>query len=554
MDSTERFLRRKRVQKERESRHGLAVVVDNALVDEFLHSEVDWDSVQRTEIELNDKYDFKFNVEVSEKEVQEHLKMLKDEFNGERFRQLLTSCRDDVLSAVVGPFGLGGLVAQGDKNGGNVDTIHNARDGVYATDGERQRYEDRGDYISGDYHGHKDYINKNREDSESQDKGTLKDSYTGKKIDQNSNRHLDHTISAKEVHDDAGRVLAQVDGPDAANAGSNLNSTSEHINNKSGKGALTTDEFLAKLERTAPAREARIEELSAKEELTTKESRELERLREHEAVDADRMRQIDEKTRKEYNARINKKYYTSKKFLTNTVKTGVSEGAKMGTQQALGLVFCEFFKATFDEIQDIYAHGFSTGFDDSRFLHVLKERLSRIGRRIAAKWKAACAAFRDGFISGFLSNLVTVVINMFVRTGKRIVRVIREGFFSLLKAIKMLCFPPKGMTPAQAAHEASKLIATGLAVVGGIAVEQYIDGMIKTTPVLEPFADIITTVLIGGLTGLATTFIVYAIDKIDIFKVNAHEEHDFVMNKLETSLDRMFEEGDALVRGLAYTS
>jgi hypothetical protein len=183
----------------------------------------------------------------------------------------------------------------------------------------------------------------------------------------------------------------------------------------------------------------------------------------------------------------------------------------------------------------------------------LKERLSRIARRIAAKWKAACAAFRDGFISGFLSNLVTVVINMFVRTGKRIVRVIREGFFSLLKAIKMLCFPPDGMTFTQAAHEASKLIATGLAVIGGIAVEQHIDNMIKAAPWLEPFADILTTVLVGGLTGLATTFIVYAIDKIDIFKVNAQERHEFVMNRIETSLDKLFAEGDAFIGELTYS-
>lgn len=266
--------------------------------------------------------------------------------------------------------------------------------------------------------------------------------------------------------------------------------------------------------------------------------------------------------------RVNEKYEkgkaTAKKHGSSTsdkvkyyggrmAATGAREGAKMGTQQALGLVLCEFFKATFDEIQDIYANGFSSGFDDSRFFHVLKERLSRIARRIAAKWKAACAAFRDGFISGFLSNLVTVVINMFVRTGKRIVRVIREGFFSLLKAIKMLCFPPEGMTMAQAAHEASKLIAAGLAVIGGIAVEQHIDNMIKLAPWLEPFADILTVVIVGGLTGLVTTFIVYAIDKIDIFKVNAQEKHEFVMNRLETSLDTMFAEGDALIGELAYS-
>lgn len=242
------------------------------------------------------------------------------------------------------------------------------------------------------------------------------------------------------------------------------------------------------------------------------------------------------------------KYYGGRAAVTGTL-----EGVKMGTQQVLGLVLCEFFKAVFDELEEIYRNGFSATRDKSSFFHVLKKRLSRIAKRIASQWHAGCETFRDGFFSAFLSNLVTVVINMFVRTGKRIVRIIREGFYSLLKAIKMLCFPPEGMTLAQAAHESSKLISAGLAVVGGIALEQQIDNMIKAAPWLEPFADILTTALVGGLTGLATTFIVYAIDKIDIFKVNAHEKHEFVMDRLETSLDQMFAEGDALVSELSYS-
>jgi hypothetical protein len=162
--------------------------------------------------------------------------------------------------------------------------------------------------------------------------------------------------------------------------------------------------------------------------------------------------------------------------------TGFSEGAKMGQQQAIGLMAYEFFDAVFDEVHDIYKKGYSYGPSDDRFLSVLKERFTRIAKRIAARWKDVGAAFAGGFISGFLSNLVTVVINMFVTTGKRIVRIIREGFYSLMRAIKMICFPPEGMTAAQAAHEALKLIATGLIVTGGVALEQYIDTMIKAVP------------------------------------------------------------------------
>ena len=558
MDATERFVRRKRVRKQREARRGLAVVVDEGLVNELLGSEADWDSVRSIQGELDVKYEFEFDVEVKEEEVQELLDVLEKEFNGERFNQLLTSCRDEVLSAVVGPFGLGGMVSRGDKVGGNVDTVHNVRMGTYATERERQAYDNRGDYQSAGVRErvHKDgrYRETNKETSRQQKTvDGVKDAYTGRDLKRNDNKDLDHVKSAKETHDDRGRVLADLPTEDLANIPENLAPTDRTINRSKGKKPM--EEFIESLPRLKEQNRARIEALESKGSLTRDEATALRKLKEkkekYDAVDADRAKEADSKARKAQDWEINKRYYTSGKFVKSTLVTGTSQGYKMGLQQAIGLVLCEFFKATFDEIQDIYTSGFSAGFEDSRFFAVLKERLSRVGARVAARWKGACAAFRDGFISGFLSNLVTVIINMFVRTGKRIVRIVREGFFSLLRAIGILCFPPEGMTIAQAAHESSKLIAAGLAAIGGIVVEQQIDNMIKMAPLLEPLADILTAVLIGGLTGLATTFIVYAIDRIDLFEVNAQKRHDIAMDRLEASLDRMFAEGEALVSELA---
>ena len=559
MDTTERFMRRKRVREQREDRQRSAVLVDQALVQEFLDSEPDWHSVRSIHGQLNAKYEFEFDLEVKEEEVQELLEILEKELDDERFSQLLSSCRDDVLSAIVGPFGLGGMVSHGDKVGGNVDTVHNVRKGTYATDRERQAYEDRGDYkstgVGHRVHNDQRYRQTNKVTSEQQKTAEgVKDLYSRKRLTRNSKKDLDHIKSAKETHDDRGRVLAELATEDLANRPENLTPTNRTTNRSKGKKPLV--EFLESLPRLKEENQDKIKALESKRSLTRDEETTLRKLKEkqktYEAVDADKAMEADRKARKAQDREINRRYYTSARFAKNTLATSASEGYKMGLQQAIGLVLCEFFRATFDELHDIYANGFSAGFEDSRFFAVLKERLFRVGTRVAARWKEACVAFRDGFISGFLSNLVTVIINMFVRTGKRIVRIIREGFFSLLKAIKILCFPPEGMTMAQAAHESSKLVAAGLVAIGGIVVEQQIDNMIKVAPWLEPFADILTAVLIGGLTGLATTFIVYAIDRIDLFRVNARHRHDLVMDRLETSLDRIFAEGDALVSELAY--
>lgn len=202
-----------------------------------------------------------------------------------------------------------------------------------------------------------------------------------------------------------------------------------------------------------------------------------------------------------------------KKVVATYEKTGVSEGTKMGTQQALGLLLTEFFAALFDEIIDIYKNGYYAGFDDDRFFAVLQKRILKIKERILKQWQDVAVAFKDGFLSGFLSNLTTTVINAFVTTGKRVVRIIREGLFSLFRAIKILLFPPEGLTFHEAMHEAKKLIATGLMIGLGVIAEEWVDALIKGSVVLEPFADTLTAIFVGALTGLSITMVVYYIDK-----------------------------------------
>nr|CAA6828436.1 MAG: Unknown protein [uncultured Thiotrichaceae bacterium] len=524
-----RYKKRKEMIKKNQSLPFVRSLTDQEQVDKLLSQGVDTEKLEN----FDSSTDINVFFEVNSAEVNALLSDLKSSFHKDRLDQLLSETKRGVISSIAGPFGLGKLVSAYDKHGGNVDTVHNARQGVYVTNEEKQRNNDYGDYNSSDYHGYKGYKNKNREDSILQNKGKLSDSYTGNVLEGGSNRHLDHTISANEVHNDAGRILAEVDGPSAANSESNLNSTSEHINNKSGKGALTVDELLSKLERTAPQRKARIEELSGKSELTKKENRELERLHEHEAVDADRMRQIDKKARKEYNGNINKEYYTSKKFLKNTASTGVNEGAKMGAQQAFGYLLVEFFSGSITEITDAY----NNGLEGKSLYKDIKVRLIRIGRNLSGKWKGVITGFSAGFISGFISNLITTIVNIFVTTAKRIVRMIREGVFSLLKAMKLILFPPVDMSFVEVMHEAMKLIAAGGIVIAGVALEEIIEKLILSVPLLAPFTSVATAVIVGSLTAIAMSLVAYLIDKMDILGVIKAQETTFILNNLDKDID-----------------
>lgn len=83
-----------------------------------------------------------------------------------------------MVKSLVASFGLDFLLLN-DRKGGDVDTIHNVRNGIYATEAERQRYEGRGDYDSHHYHSHENHIATNRKGKRAHQSGTLTDAYTG---------------------------------------------------------------------------------------------------------------------------------------------------------------------------------------------------------------------------------------------------------------------------------------------------------------------------------------------------------------------------------------
>ncbi len=544
-DIVDRFKKRQETLKELQNSKNIYVVPDKKLVNKFLTSEIDIDQINQVN-QAFCYYDVTFNVDVSSKEVEQLIKSLRDEFNEEKFHILLDSCRHEVIKAIVTPLGLGKIVAHYDKNGGNVDTIHNVRKGIYVSSEEESKYNNLEEYNTQVYHSHPKYIEKNKTDAIKQKNGKLIDGYTGRKLTTKSKRDLDHIISAKEIHDDPGRILAELDGAELANSETNLVSTERVINRA--KKAKNTEEFLKYLKDGRIERQKRIKELSKKSTLTIKEKKELEKLQKLECVNKKRMIELDRKARETYNKTINYTYYTSSKFIKRSIKTSNIEGCKMGFQQAIGFLTVEFFDSVFDILIDLYKQGYSI--TDQKFINYLKTELLKIKDQILSKWKEVLDHFKNGFISAFISNLITIVINAFITTGKRLVRIIREGFLSLLQALKMLCFPPEGMTLLQAAHEATKLMATTLITIGAFLIENSINNIIISIPILKPISDILTSAIDAAITGIGITIVIYTIDQIDIFKVNKKGELNYIMNKLDCKLKELFNNCNLLAEEL----
>lgn len=541
-DKLKRFNKRQEIKKNLRKNHVTSNKnIDIDLVDNLLNSKIDKNQISETENYLSKRFDFNFTDTIeSPDKINELLVSIGEVYDKNKLNTLITESKNSILDNILTPFGIAKyVVAKYDIEGGNVDTISNVRKGVYATKEERLKSENNPKYNPDIYYSDKKYIQKNRNGKIKKIKGQLIDEYTGVKINANDKINLDHTKSAYEIHQDTGRILADLDDVKLANTETNLSFTLESINKS--KKAKSMRKFIE----TTGNKDIEINKLSSKEKLSEKERKKLKRLIELNQIKPELAMAKDERVRREYENSINKNYYQSSKFLKNTVKSSAKQASRMGLQQAVGLVLKELTESIFDEVIDIFHNGFKgENKINETFFHVLQERLVRIGNRVLGKWKDVIKTFGEGLFSGFLSNLVTVIINIFKTTSKKVVRIIREGLFSLLKALKLLFFPPENITWRDAAHEATKLIVAGLSVTGGIMLEQYLDTLLKAFP----FADTIVTVLVGIVTGLATSLLVFLLDRLDIFGVEHEKKYDFIIAELDRMIDSSIEESETILK------
>jgi hypothetical protein len=449
-------------------------------------------------------------ITVSTAETRALLDQLRKRWDAERMEQLLGDCRNSVIRGIAGPFGLGRVVAAADKAGGNVTTVHNAKQDIYAR--EEDLYQ-RGDYADSAYDKARDTYRDSRILPDSQ---MVQDEYSGDYIDY-SQADCDHTYSTKRYHQEGGFMQTAKQKSDFGSDPDNFAMT-----RNSGNRSKLQRDMEEWHSQEATDRSGR----NNKERFGHDNRRVKPAVARGEAAAARHAPTTGDKAA----------YYGERAALT-----GASEAGKMGLQQSLGLLLTEFLTASFDEILDAYSNGLRADAPDDSFFAALRGRLARIAKRVASKWQDALAAFKDGAISGFLSNLVTMLINMLTTTGKRVVRVIREGLLSILAALKMALFPPKGMTRAQAGDAALKLLATGLVTSLGVMAEEVCEKAVTAffgthLPMLAPLAVPVSAVLVATMSGIASALLVYWLDRIDIFGVRQQRDHTRTLEALDSSI------------------
>lgn len=410
-----------------------------------------------------------------------------------------------ILQSLVTSFGLDFIIR--DQHGGDVDTVHNVRkigddpEMKYKNTRNEKAYENRGDYDSVAYHKDSRYISINKNVSEKKKSGELTDSYTGKKVTRNANIDLDHAISAKEIHEDRGRVLAGLDGLDLANNEDNLKPTDRSINRSMQDKDI--DEYLAKWEEKKGERRDRISTLKGKKYLNDKERKELERLEKLEEIDPNKMRAENKRAREAYNAKIQRAYYTSGRFYRDTIIAAGNVGVKMGMRQAMGFVFVEIYMEAKSELKQMPEN---SSFED--MMDAIKRGVKNGVENAKRKYKEIFAKFGEGFVSGTLSSITTTICNIFFTTAKRFVRNIRQVYASIVQAGKVLLFNPDNLMFGDRIKTSTVIIATGASVLVGTTVSEVIGVTpLGAMPVVGPFVQTFSATLVSGL--LSCTLLVF---------------------------------------------
>ena len=405
--------------------------------------------------------------------------------NKSAFQNLFDQYEYVIVNSLVTSFGLDSVIT--DQYGGDVDTIHNVREigkdpnMIYKDSANAATYNNRGEYNSYTYHSDSRYKSINREASAARKLGNLKDEYTGKRIAPNEAYDLDHVISAKEIHDDRGRVLSGLRGEDLANRRENLKPTNPHTNRT--KGAKDMDKFID------------------------------EHGHEYTPEEIGRMKRLNLKSRQPYNYLINKSYYLSPKFAGAVAKAAGNVGLKMGLRQALGLLMAELWFSIKNQFQRLNSK-FNGSHSFGEYLTAIKEGLKKWFVKIQNKRKELFARFKDGALAGILSSITTTLINIFATTAKNTIKIIRQIYAHLVEAAKILFFNPDNLAYGDCLKAAMRIIAVGASVVLGTMVSDAISKTpINTIPVLS---DIVPTFCGALVTGILSCTLLYFFDRSTI--------------------------------------
>lgn len=396
-----------------------------------------------------------------------------------------------ILNSLVTSFGLDMLIR--DQHGGDVDTIHNVRqigsdpDMYYKNAHNEAAYNSIEKYDGNAYHrdsrfssmksqARKDFQEHQIKQEDAYVPGNMV-FYAGKSksVSEGHKAELDHVIAAKRIHEDRGRILSGLDGIDLANDPGNLRFTNAALNGNMSK--MTMDEYIKWCDEHP-------DQVNWNGHPGTPLPEEVKQ----------RLRAEEKRAKKEYNAKLNKAYYTSTQFLKDTGAAAVRTAATMGLREAFGFIFVEIWLGAKEELQAIPANR-----SLSDILSAVGTGIKKGAENAKSKYKQILARLKDGALAGALSSITTTICNIFFTTAKNLGRCIRQIYASVVQAGRVLLFNPDNLMFGDRIKTATVILATGASVLVGTAVGEAIGAYVGAIPVVGTIIKTFVSTLVSGL-------------------------------------------------------
>lgn len=434
----------------------------------------------------SEEFDFKdliIDLDNEQMELINELNSLEEELknlNGEKLENsLFDSIKEVAFKSIDTVFEISDFLENNPEQGSRITTLHNFKKGITANDEDKAKFEryDSKTYIRNNYK--KDFKEASQLLS-NENAEYFTDYLTGKRMERGDNVDLDHVTSTREFDTSAERNLFfnNQEASKTINHKDNLGYTSRDINqskngydlkdweNKTASGKKITNQERYEIDK----------ELSDKKYKASKEH-------------------ISKETGKRATSKVINDLKTS---TPAQIKSSVGYGAKM----AMAKLLKELLKSLIEEFKNNKNSTESFGV-----------RLKRVFNEVISKLKDILDAFVKSSLNSFVSEIVNTIANFFLTTSKRVFKIIRASFTSIVNAIKIIVSNENKYTFKEKAYEALKILSASITLSIGILLEDLIkNAIINLMPFLAPYASEISIMLTSFLTGIATVFVLRAWD------------------------------------------
>jgi hypothetical protein len=327
--------------------------------------------------------------------------------------------------------------------------------------------------------------------------------------EQNRASDTDHVVPVKQINDIYAKnaFLTEADIAAITDADFNLIEISNELNRMKGAGSFQD---------LANRKEALVQKRDSGVKLTAQEKRAIKKL---EGISDETLNngiECEQKSAEEILGNAQGQAIGNvKNNKAKIAKKAGLQGLEQTQYQALGTAMIETIKPLFYELSDSIKNGFEEGVGVADFMAAIKIRFARVMEYIKKKIIPMLADFAKNLVQNITKILIEGILGLVTGIFKSIMRIISEGFSAIVSAVKILCTDSDAMSPAEKGDAIVKLLAS---TVTTFTVFYFSEHIVSAIP-----DEFIKDVCLAIMSGVASTLVVYLIDKLDLFSVK-HEK------------------------------